>query len=89
MAAMRRQLEVAECLLSLGLRPNPKSAQGWTPLNEAVCLKDRAMVQPGRDCRCCWECMRLAQHVMSTPVKECLLSPPAAWGILQSESSTV
>ena len=45
-AAIRRQLEVMECLLSLGLKPNPKSARGWTPLDEAVCLKDRAMVRP-------------------------------------------
>lgn len=43
-AAIRRQLEVMECLLSLGLKSNPKSARGWTPLDEAVCLKDRAMV---------------------------------------------
>ena len=49
-AALRRQLEVAECLLSLGLRPNPKSLRGWTPLDEAVCLKDRAMVAPCRGC---------------------------------------
>ena len=44
-AAMRRQLEVVECLLSQGLKPNPKSARGWTPLDEAVSQKDRMMVR--------------------------------------------
>ena len=44
-AAVRRQLEVMECLLSLGIKPNPKSARGWTPLDEAVSQKDRMMVR--------------------------------------------
>ena len=46
MAVLRKQLAAVEALLELGLSPTVYNMRRWTPLDEAVSLKDEALVKP-------------------------------------------
>ena len=45
-AVLRKQQAAVEALLELGLPPTVHNSRRWTPLDEAVSLKDAALVKP-------------------------------------------
>ena len=45
-AVLRKQQAAVEALLELGLSPTLHNSRRWTPLDEAVSLKDAALVKP-------------------------------------------